>query len=574
MMKSITISYRIKAYSDQIHIEYSPTQPWRVDFPSSGTQIDVLPGIGFEVEFVESKIPTDKMLADTAGILFSNFPGLRNGYATNMEKGLTEFLAWFMDYKGPKVDTTNLIDKVLFDDSYKGIRKAIGTFLVYGVPGPNKGRDRAIKETATQLVKMFVDEILQQNGETLDNALVSSLRGVVIALLETFYESPADLVSLCYYIASTAFQCHWPEISLAWLMSKDSYYTDTEPVSIKYRFPEIWRAVMVNCPVDVIVYDENGNEFASVRGENVTNTSEAHGISITETGTKQIILPSDASYSIQITATDAGEMDYSMLEYNVRDRKYNLVQSYQNLPLTTGKSYHAGIPAFHTDDYYDEESDGSATKYTLRNPEDDELQPTTVLRGNEVYKATVTLSTNNNKGIVTGGGSFVATEYAQIQAVCMPTVEFLGWYRDSQLVSTEETYRFEVLEDIELVAYFSEGDYHTLCITSTEGGTVPEGSCDIPATVQIQIAAEASDGYEFVRWEATAGSFDNPQKINALFTMPSENVTVMAVFQSIKNTLPPKTGDDTPLGLYVALLSVSACALGVSMQKRKTKFVK
>ena len=560
-------NYRLKAYADEFY--YNLTTPWKLTIPSSDIKVDLSPALAIECGFVQSAVPTDKMLSDTVDLLFDYIPGLRKGYSTNLEKGLTEFISFLKDYEEPKLDWGKAINDAFLTEDYKGAKSLINILIA---PGLLTNADQRIEKAATLAAQMLCNEVLSQTGNGISTEFERTLAGFLSAAFDAFYDSPDKLISVAYYLATTSFQCHWPEISLAWLMSKDSYYADQESTSIKDLHPEIWRTIAINCPVDVIIYDENGNEFASIRGESITNTSDVHGVSITETGTKQIILPSDAGYSVKIIATDEGIMDYSVLEYNVRDRKYNLVQSYQDLSLTTGESYHGDIPAFHTDDYYDEESDGSTTKYTLRGPNGNELQPTTVLRGNNVYNATVSLSTNNNKGIVTGGGTFVATEYAQVEAVCMPTVEFLGWYKNGQLVSTEQVYRFEVLEDTELVAHFSEGDYHTLRVTSTEGGIVPEGSCEIPATVQIQISAEACEGYEFVRWEATAGSFDNPQKIDALFTMPSEDVTVMAVFQAVK--APPKTGDDTPLGLYMLLLGLSASVVIASVSKRKTKFGK
>ena len=560
-------NYRISVYADKINVSVDTRAPLKLQNGTSGSGLITLPG--FSVDFVQSNIPTDQMVADTVNTLFDNFPGLREGYAQNIEKGMTEFLAYFMRYRDPDepgIDLEKAIKDGLFGNNFEGAASILSAYVAMP-QGAN------VAMAADAFVECVCDGIAMQSEKEITDELKSALYQLGLAIFGSVADAPQDVISLIHYVVSTGMQCHWPEVSLAWLMSKDSFYTSSESSSIKDLHPEIWRAVNINCPVDVIVYDENGNEFASIRGETLKNTSDTHGVSITETGTKQVLLPADEAYSIRIVATGDGEMDYTVLEYNVRDREYNLVKSYQDLSLTTGDKYVGTIPAFEIADYYDAESDGSTTEYTLRGPNGKELQEDIELRGDDVYYSTVSLSTNNNKGIVTGGGRFVANSYAQVKAVCMPTVEFLGWYRNGQLVSNELIYRFEVKEDTALVAHFSEGEFYTLTVIGTEGGIVPEGSCEVPATAQIQLSAETTEGFTFVRWEATAGTISNPQSIETLFTMPASDVTITAVFDLTSTILPPDTGDHVPVELYWLLFSASACAMLIclTMIKRRTR---
>lgn len=72
-----------------------------------------------------------------------------------------------------------------------------------------------------------------------------------------------------------------------------------------------YKRVAVKCPVDVYVYDENGNTVASVVDEQVVENTLAVSA---EDGEKTIDLPSDQDYSIRIVATDDGTVEYQVEE--------------------------------------------------------------------------------------------------------------------------------------------------------------------------------------------------------------------------------------------------------------------
>jgi uncharacterized repeat protein (TIGR02543 family) len=50
----------------------------------------------------------------------------------------------------------------------------------------------------------------------------------------------------------------------------------------------------------------------------------------------------------------------------------------------------------------------------------------------------------------------------------------------------------------------------------------------------ISIEAEAAEGYEFVNWTAPAGAFDDASAAETIFTMPAQNVTVTANFETVQ----------------------------------------
>ena len=75
------------------------------------------------------------------------------------------------------------------------------------------------------------------------------------------------------------------------------------------------KILMVECPVDVTIYDSNGNILAIITNDNV----EIFDIRVVATNwdsKKFIALPANEDFKIQITAYDAGTMDYTVLEYS------------------------------------------------------------------------------------------------------------------------------------------------------------------------------------------------------------------------------------------------------------------
>ncbi len=142
----------------------------------------------------------------------------------------------------------------------------------------------------------------------------------------------------------------------------------------------------------------------------------------------------------------------------------------------------------------------------------------------------------------------------------MPTVDFLGWYQDGKLVSSDAKYRFEVMDDVKLVAHFSEGEFYQLNRTSTGGGNVGDGCVELSAGVKITMTVVAEEGYEFVCWESTAGEFSDSHSEETVFTMPASDATVTAVFKN-SNAL---TITQQPTDQYVVVGQRATFSIGAT----------
>lgn len=529
-----------KNFIPSIDIIYEWSWLWSVS-PSLG----LLDSIDIDISWsIPKETPIHTMMDDTMSLLFNNISNGRVGYVSSVESGLTQAISHLFGF-GKHIDVIELLKQIFVVEDYAGTKQFIACIF-----DPTLTYSERIEKGHMVLRTRLLDAAEKQSY-VLDEKLADDILSATGELLQALITSGGSdlnlLISFGDYLFSSNFQCHWPEIILAWMMSADTYYDGTNSFAIDY--PEAFRLVTIKCPVDVIVRDQTGKEIASIKDGVIDNSglSEAHGCSITDAGAKQVVLPADANYSIEIIGTDTGEMDYSVYEYNLRDRQYSLLQSYQSMPLTEGCIYLGLIPQFSKEDYFDAESDGSTIYYRLIMPDGSDAQPSINLNGDEITYSNVTVSTNNNRGVAIGSGSRVIHSQTLVQAACMPTVEFLGWYQNGQLVSTDLNYSFEVTSDVELVAHFSEGDYHTLAVTCTEGGQIVEDSCELPSGLEITMEAKALDGYEFVAWECTEGSFSDSGKIKTVFTMPSADTTVTAVFR--RTVLPP---EETPDGIFTA----------------------
>ncbi|MGN0469132.1 MAG: leucine-rich repeat domain-containing protein [Acutalibacteraceae bacterium] len=127
------------------------------------------------------------------------------------------------------------------------------------------------------------------------------------------------------------------------------------------------KKVKVECPVDVYVYNSNGELVAVVENNEVTRTDE--NAQITVNGDVKEILLFDESYSIVYEATAEGAMRVTVDEYaNSEDRLRTTVT--EDIPLSVGTVYNQAV-----DSEYLNDSDYSLTsnEETVYAPTVDEL---------------------------------------------------------------------------------------------------------------------------------------------------------------------------------------------------------
>lgn len=120
---------------------------------------------------------------------------------------------------------------------------------------------------------------------------------------------------------------HTAAVYLSWMaMSEESVFGNTMGT------PKGTTIVSIACPVDIVVYDENGEQVAVVTGHEL---EQADIPVITDEETTKLYLPAGEQYKIEITATDSGTMNYSVTETNLEQEVTNYIP-YSNIELRKG----------------------------------------------------------------------------------------------------------------------------------------------------------------------------------------------------------------------------------------------
>ena len=135
-------------------------------------------------------------------------------------------------------------------------------------------------------------------------------------------------------LESKLFKNHWPEAYMVLMKYIDvgEYLKDASDRKSK--------ALIVACPVDVEIYDESNALIVKIV-DNVVVEPESDldtVCAVMGEGEKVILLPEDHTYTVKLTATDEGSMDYTVLE-NYVDGTIARSVRFHNVPLTNGKNF-------------------------------------------------------------------------------------------------------------------------------------------------------------------------------------------------------------------------------------------
>lgn len=293
--------------------------------------------------------------------------------------------------------------------------------------------------------------------DTALNTLLDAIRNLEIAASPSgkpaVYSSLVnDIIAI---LAEKVFNAHYPELCLAWLMSQDTYYTDEDAAWNFVPADSVTRIVRINCPVDVTVYDAEGNVVAQFVDNVAQELGDDSLYALMHNGEKLIYLPEDGEYTIEITATDDGTMSYSVEEYLSVTGNTKRSVAYLDIPLTEGEIFNADIPLSR-----DESGETYEVEYTLADGEG-ELTPDVDAEKDELDEAMceITVTAENNTGVVTGGNNYLIGERVTLVAYDTECYTFEGWYLDGEKVSDDAEYQFVAKENANYIAKYK--DNHT-----------------------------------------------------------------------------------------------------------------
>lgn len=242
---------------------------------------------------------------------------------------------------------------------------------------------------------------------------------------------------------STLNIAHYPALYMAWLDSLDGSNKNYNGKYLK---------VYINCPVNVTVYDEDNNIVGEIVNDEVVNNKDGCTTYVDQDGQKIVVLPSDAEYEIQMTATDNGTVTYTVEECNLEEENSHYICSYYDTNVENG-SVLTGVIM--------EKEDASAYKYMLLNSLGEKIEPTKELVGEEIATYSIYVKAEG-PGSVNASSQKREGEYAILNAIPDDDASFLGWYDGETLISSEENYRFRVEADVSLIAKFTSNHLHKI----------------------------------------------------------------------------------------------------------------
>ncbi len=399
-----------------------------------------------------------------------------------------------------------------------------------------------------------IDEVIENGFKnyttvTYDkNKLNSSVNFIVDFLYKYGKHDPNKTATLLMNLDSIG-SAHNPNLCFAWMRAMDDNYTDT-PIKLKdgkysadYKFDECgglydvcgkYRVARIKCPVDCEVIDEAGNVVAKIANDIPQEINGSSIVSsIDENGDKIFYLPSDTDYNIKIEATDIGNVNYTINEFDPNIGNYTRIVNYYNIPIEEGDVLVAEVPEYDKSALDSYDGTGSTVIYSLKKDSETFVADLDI-SGKEVTENNVCVDiSSNNKimGTVFGGGIVNAGDYIVIEAVSNDGYIFKGWYEDDQFVSTDSEYRFMVIEDKNIVGVF-EADPNKVTETTTEtttkstsrsssgggGGGGGGGSVTATYTVKFESNGGSKITSQSVKKNETVSEPTKPTKIGYVFT--------------------------------------------------------
>lgn len=494
------------------------------------------------IEAGKVTVPTFFELQNTMNMLALGIIGSRTAYVADWQAGIREIAALV---KGGSLTELGK-DDITAEEFIEKFFGALTLERLYDIVSPAFSLNPFYlpaqrEEDIANNVKAFVMETLSDNelwgtiywAADVPMLLVEVLNKACVALVaDTIASNTVYLQSIFNFgrllTEERLFQPHYPDITLAWIMSMDSYYGADDIT----KSNQLTRVVHINCPVDISVYDSSGALVASIVGdEPQTVDGSMIPAFINTDGEKIVMLPPDETYELHADATADGSVNLAIQEYYFSTSSVNRLLDYFNIPVQTGEQIKVLLPELTAQEMTSVSPSGSSAQYqVLHNAA--ALAPSDSYTGEDAQRSyEVTVTVDGENGMVNGGGTFAHGTFAQLEAFPANGAAFLGWYLGETLVSTELTYRFAVTEDLAFTAKFGDAaELYTLQVSAGTGGSVKNVTLNVPANVRVNLVAVADEGYTFASWRTDAGTIENAGEVDTWFTMPARSAHVFASF--------------------------------------------
>lgn len=494
----------------------------------------------------ESSVDTHTVLQSGVNYLADDVIPSREYYYNYLEYCVRQLLGIIMDYYGVENGLMNYAGELAIKQFLSQFNELFTfgniTYIISPMISLNPfySYDSRIKDVKLRLgekVGGIFGELAYIDGFI--DSVVDILTDAIVQIADDMWNNNTDTVNLIIKLVDTLvsseMQGHYPEICLAWCRSLDPNYND----QIIENNSSVTRQIRINCPVNVEVYDSEGILVASIFNNVCDESIDGIINLVNDNGEKILYLPGDETYTVGIFATDDGMVNFSLSEYNFVYYENTRLQNYYDIPVNMNDTLTAVVPAIFKEELEENNIYGSTADYQLY-CNDSLLTLSEEFTGEGISQEyyTVTLKTEGNGGYVDGAGSFIRGSFAKVEAYTLPGAEFLGWYTDDQLLSSDPEYRFNVTEDTVLTAKFNDVTFHDLDFETDGNGAIHFTDGSFPANVEITLEAIPDDGYEFVEWTSSnGGAFEDPVSESTVFTMPANDTTVTAHFRQADSSV-------------------------------------
>ena len=377
----------------------------------------------------------------------------------------------------------------------------------------------ALGSDSTSLTMVFADQVQgifkdnPGNSSTLEKALKAGLSAGILTILGV--KPIVDAVKL---ELGTIIISHYPEMTRAWMNTIPAEMIDFGSVKIRYA--------KSNCPVDLAVYDENDTLQLRIIDDVVYPEDDADIEAIVDTdGQKVVCIPSDKEARIEVLATDDGEFNYSVQEYDLAEGDVTRTVNYYEVEIHEGDSLTGTV------------STADEGEYLLLDEDGVQLPPYEDLSGSAVESYTINVAAEG-PGSVEGAGMHTKGDFAQVTATAEDGASFTGWYAGESKLSDEAVYRFPVSGDVTLTAHFAEAApvTYTVSFSANGGGgskddeTVTEGSS---YTLPGADTFSPPTGKEFDCWSVQIGQAAAEDKEAGAGITVTADITVTAQWKDL-----------------------------------------
>lgn len=218
-------------------------------------------------------------------------------------------------------------------------KKLYGLYVPIGITLTNNSTGKTRAFSGSQ----FVNVDMQAFSESVQNICLSELKagyekvwaGEIDTEVNKIVEKNADKIAS--YAAQFGLEEPMKEVIMAWYnknglkFSKESFKLLTYPSKL----------VVAHCPVNLYIYDANGNVAGSIEDDEVT--LQGDGMALWTEGDDKYAQLFYDDYTIKYQSTDTGTMDLEIHEMSngVDDIR---VCSYSDIPLSKGLDYTGSLP--------------------------------------------------------------------------------------------------------------------------------------------------------------------------------------------------------------------------------------